>query len=334
MILKIFISLKNNFMRSKILLVVCVVCIAFAATAQPVTEHGKLKVVGTTLTDAKGKAVALHGMSFGWHNLWPRFYNAGAVKELVTEWNSTVVRASMGIELNEKGYLKSPEQSTKLMKNVIDACIEEGVYVIIDWHSHNIQQKEAVEFFKEMATAYSKYPNVIYEIFNEPDYETWPEVKTYSEEVIKAIRSIDANNIILVGSPKWDQDIQLPAADPIKGYDNLMYTMHFYAGTHKQWLRDRTDEAIAKGLPIFISECAGMEATGDGPLDYAEWNKFVTWMDSKGLSWVAWSVSDKKETCSILNPSAASTGKWNKNDIKEWGIAAKAALSSYSKKVQ
>jgi endoglucanase len=334
MILKIFTSLKNNFMQPKIVIAVLIVCTAFAATAQPVKDHGQLKVVGTTLTDAKGKAVALHGMSFGWHNLWPRFYNAGAVKELVTEWKSTVVRASMGIELNEKGYLKSPAQSTKLMKNVIDACIEEGVYVIIDWHSHNIQQKEAVEFFKEMATAYSKYPNVIYEIFNEPDYETWPEVKTYSEEVIKAIRSIDANNIILVGSPKWDQDIQLPAADPIKGYDNLMYTMHFYAGTHKQWLRDRTDEAIANGLPIFISECAGMEATGDGPLDHIEWNKFVTWMDSKGLSWVAWSVSDKNETCSILNPSAASTGKWNKNDIKEWGIAAKAALSSYSEKVQ
>ena len=321
-------------MQSKFLIAALIVCTAFAATAQPVKDYGQLKVVGTTLTDAKGKAVALHGMSFGWHNLWPRFYNAGAVKELVTEWNSTVVRASMGIELNEKGYLKSPEQSTKLMKDVIDACIKEGVYVIIDWHSHNIQQKEAVEFFKEMATAYSKYPNVIYEIFNEPDYETWPEVKVYSEEVIKAIRSIDANNIILVGSPKWDQDIQLPATDPIKGYDNLMYTMHFYAGTHKQWLRDRTDEAIAKGLPIFISECAGMEATGDGPVDEVEWNKFVTWMDSKGLSWVAWSVSDKKETCSVLNPSAASTGKWNKDDIKEWGIAAKAALSSYSKKVQ
>lgn len=321
-------------MQSKFLIAALIVCTAFAATAQPVKDYGQLKVVGTTLTDAKGKAVALHGMSFGWHNLWPRFYNAGAVKELVTEWNSTVVRASMGIELNEKGYLKSPEQSTKLMKDVIDACIKEGVYVIIDWHSHNIQQKEAVEFFKEMATAYSKYPNVIYEIFNEPDYETWPEVKVYSEEVIKAIRSIDANNIILVGSPKWDQDIQLPATDPIKGYDNLMYTMHFYAGTHKQWLRDRTDEAIAKGLPIFISECAGMEASGDGPLDHTEWNKFVTWMDSKGLSWVAWSVSDKKETCSVLNPSAASTGKWNKDDIKEWGIAAKAALSSYSKKVQ
>jgi endoglucanase len=93
------------------------------------------------------------------------------------------------------------------------------------------------------------------------------DVKAYSEEVIKAIRTNDPDNIILVGSPHWSQDVHLAAEDPIKGYSNLMYTMHFYAGTHKKWLRDRTDDAIKKGLPVFISECAGMEATGDGPLD-------------------------------------------------------------------
>ena len=122
-------------------------------------------------------------------------------------------------------------------------------------------------------------------------------------------------------------------------YDTLLQnhivqikSRHFYAGTHKQWLRDRTDEAIAKGLPIFVSECAAMEASGDGPIDYKEWNKFVSWMDAKGLSWVAWSVSDKVETCSILNPSAASNGKWKKKDVKEWGVLTKAALTSYLKK--
>ncbi len=306
-------------------------CIIFHSVAQPVKEHGQLKVVGTKLTDAKGQAIALHGMSLGWHNLWPRFYNAGVVKTLYQDWNSTVVRAAMGVELNDSGYLKNPLNSKAKIKAVVDGAIKEGVYVIIDFHSHNIKLEEAKNFFKEMATAYGKYPNVIYELFNEPDYETWAEVKAYSEALIKIIRSIDPDNIILVGSPKWDQDVQLPAADPIKGYDNLMYTMHFYAGTHKQWLRDRTDEAIAKGLPIFISECAGMEASGDGPIDYVEWNKFVSWMDDKGLSWVAWSVSDKVETCSILNPSAASNGKWKKKDVKEWGDLTRKALRKYGK---
>jgi endoglucanase len=183
-----------------------------------------------------------------------------------------------------------------------------------------------------MAVDYGKYPNVIYELFNEPDYETWPEVKAYSEELIKTIRAIDKKNIILVGSPRWDQDIHLPAADPIKGYENLMYTMHFYAGTHKQWLRDRTDEAIQKGLPVFISECAGMEATGDWPIDNVEWQKFVDWMDSRKLSWLAWSVSDKKETCSVLNPSASSDGGWKEVDIKEWGMKAREGLKKYVRK--
>jgi endoglucanase len=297
--------------------------------AQAVKLYGQLKVQGTSLTGSKGESVVLHGMSFGWHNLWPRFYNAGAVHELVKKWNCTVLRASMGIELNDSGYLKNPGASTVLMKNVIEACIKEGVYVIIDWHDHNIHLKEAKVFFEMMAKQYGHQPNVIYELYNEPDYETWPEVKAYATELIKIIRATDPDNIILVGSPRWDQDIQLPAADPITGFDNLMYTMHFYAGTHKQWLRNRTDEAISKGLPVFISECAGMEATGDGPIDYAEWQKYIDWMDAKGLSWVAWSVSDKNETCSVLRPTASSTGNWKEEEIKEYGIKAREYLWRY-----
>jgi endoglucanase len=313
----------------KQVMILLLLFIALTGSTQPVKKHGQLSVKATQLTDAAGNPLVLHGMSFGWHNLWPRFYNAGAVHELVTEWSCTVIRASMGIELNDKGYLKDSLQSEQLMKNVIDACIREGVYVIIDWHDHNIHLKEAREFFGRMAKEYGHYPHIIYEIFNEPDHESWPEVKAYSEDVIGVIRAIDPDNIILVGSPRWDQDIHLPAADPIKGHTNLMYTMHFYAGTHKKWLRDRTDEALQKGLPIFVSECAGMEATGDGPLDNSEWQAFVDWMDKRSLSWIGWSVSDKNETCSVLRPSAESTGKWQEKDVKEWGALARAALKRY-----
>ena len=303
----------------------------FSCMAQPVKEHGQLKVEGTKLVDQNGNAIALHGMSFGWSCYHPRFYTAGSVEWLHRNWNCNVIRAALAVE-PKGGYFDDPVSSTKLIKTVVDAAIKEGIYVIIDWHSHNINLKEAKLFFAEMAKKYAGNPNIIYELYNEPDEETWTEVKAYAAEIITVIRKFDRKNIILVGSPRWDQEIMMPANDPIKGFDNLMYTMHFYAGTHKQWLRDRTDSAMQKGLPVFISECAGMEATGDGPIDQEEWQKYIDWMDKNNLSWVTWSVSDKDESCSVLNTSASSDGKWEDKDLKISGIRTRAYLLKYPKK--
>lgn len=314
-------------MQKKYLLFLLCTVMHLIAITQPVKNHGFLKVVGTQLMDEHNQPMVLNGMSFGWSCFHPRFYTAGAVKELYKEWNCNVVRAAMGIE-PDGGYLKDPAGNTRLVTTVIDAAIKQGVYVIIDWHSHNINLKDAKAFFKKMAKAYHSYPNVIYEIFNEPDDESWPQVKAYATEVIATIRAIDSTNIILVGCPRWDQDIHLPAADPILGFKNLMYTVHFYAGTHKQWLRDRTDSAMAKGLPVFISESAGMEATGDGNIAHEEWAAYIKWMEEKKLSWITWSISDKNETCSVLNSSASSDGGWKGGDIKVSGVLTREYLKS------
>ncbi|MBC7886446.1 MAG: glycoside hydrolase family 5 protein [Ferruginibacter sp.] len=301
------------------------ICAIGNGNAQPVKLHGQLKVQGTQLVDKNNQPLVLNGMSFGWSCFHPRFYTAAATKWLHKDWKCNVVRAALGVE-PDRGYLKDSAGNMKLIKTVVEAAIDEGIYVVIDWHSHNIQLKEAKAFFKEMATTYGRHPNIIYEIFNEPDYETWAEVKKYSTEIIATIRAIDSSNIILVGSPHWDQDINLPAEDPISGYNNLMYTVHFYAATHKQILRNRTDAAIAKGLPVFISESAGMQASGNGPIDYAEWNKWISWMAAAKLSWITWSVSDKDETCSVLNTTASDYGGWKKDDLKESGTKTREIL--------
>jgi endoglucanase len=82
--------------------------------------------------------------------------------------------------------------------------------------------------------------------------DPWSVIKDYSVEVIRTIRQNDPDNIILVGSPHWDQDIHLVADDPITGFDNLMYTLHFYAATHAQSLRDRGNYALKKAIPLFV----------------------------------------------------------------------------------
>lgn len=302
-----------------------------STNAQPVKEHGKLSVKGTQLVNQNGEAVVLRGVSYGWHNWWPRFYNASTVKWFRDDWGATVVRAAMGID-PDRGYLRSRDWSLERIEAVIQAAIENDMYVIIDWHSHKVYTEEAKEFFTQMAKKYGHYPHVIYEIFNEPERIAWEPVKQYSIEVMKAIREVDPDNIILVGSPHWCQDLHIVADDPIEGFTNIMYTMHFYAATHKQFLRDRCDYALSKGIPIFVSECAGMEATGNGPINHEEWQTWLEWMEANKLSWVTWSIADKNETCSMMLPAASSDGGWKDSDMKEWGIMTRKNLRKFAGK--
>lgn len=295
-----------------------------------VTKHGQLSVKGTSLVDSKGDAIMLRGVSLGWHNWWSRFYNKETVSWLSTDWNANLIRAAIGVE-PDGAYLQNKELAFDCLTKVVDAAIAEDIYVIIDWHSHNILLDDAKEFFTKMATRYGKYPNVIYEIYNEPEKDSWEEIKTYAEEVIKTIRAIDSDNVILVGTPHWDQDVDIAANNPIMGVENVMYTLHFYAATHKQELRDKAQYALDKKLPLFVSECASMEATGDGPINKQEWNNWVQFMEKNKLSWVVWSIADKDETCSMIESTKSPSTGWSDKDLKEWGLLVKEILREKNK---
>jgi len=293
--------------------------------ASPVKRWGQLQVSGTRLCAADGQPVVLRGVSFGWHNLWPRFYNKKAVRTLARDWHATVVRAAMGIMIYDN-YLDNPQFALQCVEPVVRQAIRKGVYVIIDWHSHKLLTAEAKTFFGQMAQKYGKYPNVIYEIYNEPVNDSWDDLKAYATEVIGEIRRHDPDNIVLVGCPHWDQDIHLVAESPLEGFRNIMYTVHFYAATHKQELRDRMTQAVDRGIPVFVSECAGMEASGNGPLNPEEWQRWVDCMETHQISWACWSLSDKDETCSMLLPRATSVGPWADDLLKPWGKMVRDVL--------
>lgn len=301
----------------------------FSYSKDPVKQWGQLQVKGNQLCSQTGDPIVLRGVSYGWHNLWPRFYNKQSVKWLKKDWKCTVLRAAMGTVI-EDNYIENPEFALKCMNKVIKAAIKNDLYIIIDWHTYYPQKKEAKAFFSMMAQKYGKYPHIIYEIYNEPMEDSWESVKEYAADIISEIRKYDPDNIILVGSPHWDQDLHLVAESPLEGFNNIMYTLHFYAATHKQELRDRAEAAWEKGIPIFVSECAGMECTGYGPLDIPEWTRWVEWLESKKISWVNWSISDKNETCSMILPRANKNGGWDESLIKPAGRQSRKFIRQYN----
>lgn len=317
-------------MKKLLTILLLSLCVTMIQAQAPVKKYGQLQVKGSQLCDQQGQPVILRGVSLGWHNLWPRFYNKKVVQTLKQDWNVSVVRAAMGI-LIEDNYLENPDFAMQCMTPVIESAIKQDVYVIIDWHSHRLNTQEAKEFFGRMAQKYGKHPHIIYEIYNEPVEDTWADLKKYATEVIGEIRKYDPDNIVLVGCPHWDQDIHLVAESPLEGFQNIMYTVHFYAATHGDYLRQRTEDAVKKGIPIFISESGATEASGDGKLDPESEELWIQMCERLGISWVCWSISDKNESCSMLLPRATATGPWPDDVIKEYGKLVKGLLKKYNR---
>ncbi len=290
-----------------------------ASAGTPVQAHGKLSIVGSELRDEHGAVVQLRGMSLFWSQWSGQFWNDGVVGTLAKDFKSSVVRAAMGVESG--GYLENPNAEKQRVTTVVDAAVAQGIYVIIDWHDHNATQhtEQSKAFFREMAQRYATTPNVLFELFNEPDNESWPEVKNYAEQVLGEIRGAGASNVVIVGTPTWSQDVDVAANSPITRYSNVAYTLHFYAGSHKQSLRDKATYAINKGLPLFVTEWGTCDASGNGGQDLNESQTWISFLNDHKLSWANWSLFDKNESASALVPGASQQGAWPDSQLTASG---------------
>ena len=173
----------------------------------PVEQHGALSVQGRYIVDSKGEKVQLRGVSFGWHNWWHRFFNEAAVTKMAKEWKASVVRCSIGLDLDDNCYDKNPELAYATVDSMVNAAVKNGIYIIVDFHSHKNNLPLAKEFFGVVSKKYGNIPNIIYEIWNEPLEVEWAETKAYSEELIPVIRANAPDAIVIVPTPRWDQTI-------------------------------------------------------------------------------------------------------------------------------
>lgn len=292
----------------------------------PVSQHGQLSVKNGQLVDKSGKGYQLRGMSTHGLTWFPEFVNESAFKTLRDDWNTNVVRLAMYVDEwgNGQCYMGNKSGSLELLEKGVDICIKLDMYVIIDWHVLNPGDpskytNEAKSFFEKVSKRYAKYPNVIYEICNEPNGgASWSgNIKPYAEKIIPVIRKNAPNSVIIVGTPTWSQEIDKPLSDPLS-YKNVMYAFHFYAATHAG-LRSNVENCVAQGLPVFVSEFGTCDASGGGANDFNETQKWLSYFDKQGISYCNWSICNKDETCSVLRPGTSANGNWSESDLTENG---------------
>lgn len=293
---------------------------------------GRLQVSGTKLTDESGNVIQLRGVSTHGISWFPDYVNYDAFATLRDDWGANVVRIAMYPE-EYNGYLSGGDKAAlkQIIDNGVNYATDLGMYVIIDWHVLNYapsrHTQEACDFFAEMASKYSGHDNVIYEICNEPVGADWnSDIKPYAETVIGTIRQFDDHALILVGTNTWSQDVDSVVGNTLDD-GNVMYVAHFYAGTHKENIRNKISTALNAGVPVFISECSICDASGNGGIDYASANEWLDFMNSNQLSFIAWSLSNKAETSALISSGCSAKSGWSDGDLSETGRWFKSAIS-------
>jgi len=286
---------------------------ASAATATPkkvgpVSYYGALHTSGSKIIGAKNnQQVMLRGVSLFWSDATgASYYNPTVISWATDNLKIDVFRYAMAIEYYDSNggtknavdagnsYKGSPEGQLSLIDKMVEAAIENDVYIIIDWHSHRAHLETAIAnpFFKTVSEKYKDVPNVIYEIYNEPVSGSggdWGSIKSYANTIVPTIRT-NTQNLIIVGTPNWSQHPEQGARDPIAS-TNIAYVLHFYASSHsKGTFGGNITNALNAGYPVFISEWGTTNADGDGEPNASATNEWTQFMDQNNIPNCNWSL--------------------------------------------
>ena len=308
-----------------------------SAATTPLEKNGELSIQNGRVVNGNGEPFVIKGVSTHGLSWYPKYVNKNSFKTLRDNYGVNTIRLALYTS-EYNGYCTGG--SKKDLEKIIDKGVryakDLGMYVIIDWHilsdgNPKTYQKQAKAFFEKVSKKYDDYDNVLYEICNEPNGSggSWKNIKSYAYSIIKTIRKNDDDAIIIVGTPTWSQDIENAMQKPIKGYKNIAYSFHFYAGTHKGNMRLRLKAALKEKVPVIVTEFGVSDASGNGGINTAGGQKWISLLDKYKTGRVCWNLSNKDESSAIIKSSCKKLSGWKRSDLTETG---KFLLKSYTGK--
>lgn len=287
--------------------------------------NGKLHVQGTGLADEAGNPVQLRGISTHGIAWFPQYVSEDTFRTLRDDWGANTVRLAM-YTAEYGGYCSGGDRAA--LKDLVDKGVQAasglGMYVVIDWHilsdgDPRAHQEDAVGFFSEMSEKYKDNPYVLYEICNEPNGAPWESaIQPYAGAVLAAIRKNAPEAVVIVGTNTWSQDVDEVIGKRLDD-PNVLYAFHFYAATHRDELRQKLVRALDAGIPVLVSECGISEASGQGAVDTASADAWLSLLNQRGVGFLAWGLSNKAETVSLLRPECGKVSGWGDADLTESG---------------
>ncbi len=271
-------------------------------TSQAITTPW-LFTSGRYIKDPSGKNVILRGVSLVDVSVAnTRTRNTNALIDMATDnadgWYARVIRLPVYPDAIDglPGWNANPDAYfTKHLDPVVQHCISKQIYCIIDWHyikDYNSSDVDAATraFWNYVAPKYASTPNVIFELYNEPIYpDSWSTWKTTAQPWVDIIRAAAPKNLILIGGPRWSQNVSEAATSPFTG-SNLVYVAHIYPGHGGQSVWDSWFGNSSSTVPYFVTEW-GWQQGGNVPTSGTTSGygvPFSAYLDSKGVSWTAW----------------------------------------------
>jgi hypothetical protein len=315
-------------------------------------ELSKISVQANHLVNADGKVIILRGLDASdpdkleRNGQWNRHYF-----EEAKSWGANVIR----IPVHPAAWrIHGKDNYLKLLDEGVALAREQGLYVIIDWHSignlvgmkffsvsselypstaYDTSREETFDFWRTMARHYSGNPTVAcFELYNEPALGgklgdcSWADWKKLMEELIATIRENGGTAVPLVAGFNFAYNLGPVAKDPIDaegiGYVSHPYPMKAKKPWDPNWTRDWG--FVSEKYPLILTEIgfqAPDEPNGYNPIigDETYGDELTSYCARHGISYTVW----------CFDPH------WSPTLIKDWnftpsrqGIYFKKALQT------